>query len=280
LENLRKGSEAVDFRQYLQSELLKRCKSNPRYSLRAFAKFLQLESSYLSKVLQGKRSVTESLLEKVRQPLGLDPNEVQRFQGQARQLRQMRSGNQALDAENAAALGEFHPLTLDAFHLISDWYHYAILELTTVDLFKSNPKWIARALDIPVPLVNNALERLLRLGLLKRSSENQQLKTTGNNTTVGNPFSAAAFRKLQQDVLRMALRALEEVPIAERDQSSVTLAIDIERLPEAKERIRNFRRAFAAQMQRSGTKNSVYQLGISFYPVSLRLNETKGESGE
>ena len=51
---------AQNFQTCLRNELERRCKANPAYSLRAFAKFLGVDPSFLSKVLSGKREVTRN----------------------------------------------------------------------------------------------------------------------------------------------------------------------------------------------------------------------------
>src|SRR5438105_2196819 len=68
-----------DFRLYLQSELVRRCKSNPKYSLRAFAKFLGTDSSRLSKILKDVRPVGGKLIEQFGSRLGLNPIDIESF---------------------------------------------------------------------------------------------------------------------------------------------------------------------------------------------------------
>jgi hypothetical protein len=47
------------------------------------------------------------------------------------------------------------------------------------------------------------------------------------------------------------------------------MAIDPRDLPEAKERIKKFRRELMTYLQRKGTRfDEVYQLAISLYPIS------------
>lgn len=253
--------ESVDFRDFLQSELVRRCKVNPRYSLRAFARYLKLESSYLSKLLQGKRAVTEKLIERVRAPLALGPDQVERFHQNARRSKQDRRKQRS-----RTTVAEFKTLTVDSFYVVSEWYHYAILELTSVQGFKADARWIGRILDLPVPVVNAALERLIRLGMLKE--ENGVLTCKENHTTVGNDFTHAAFRNLQRSVLQMALKALDEVPFEQRDHSSITMAINSKHVPEARRRIKQFRRELMSFLQQPGERDMVYQMGIALYPVS------------
>ena len=161
--------------------------------------------------------------------------------------------------------------------MIADWYHYAILELVTLDSFQPSPKWIAKKLGISLHQASAAIERLQRLEYLETDEQGRWINCSGNNTTVGNDFTAVAFRKLQRQVLEMAVVALEEVPLEDRDQSSMTLAIDSSRLPEIKEELRSFRRHLTEKYQRPGPRDSVYHLGLSFYPVTRKPVQSKSE---
>ena len=66
------------------------------------------------------------------------------------------------------------------------------------------------------------------------------------------------------------MKALEETPIEERDQSTICMAINTEQIPEVKERIKKFRRELDAYLVEADSKDRVYHLSISFYPVSLK----------
>ena len=55
--NYRHDNELM--RKYLQNELLKRCEKNPHYSLRSFAKSLEISPSALSAILNKKRNLTD-----------------------------------------------------------------------------------------------------------------------------------------------------------------------------------------------------------------------------
>jgi uncharacterized protein (TIGR02147 family) len=244
-----------DFRLWLQQELLRRCRANPKYSLRAFASFLKVEPSELSKILNGKRSISSRKFEQFCERLSLDPEQRRGFLGKA----------ETRASENEAS---YQQLSLDSFQVIAEWHHYAILELTTVVGFKSDPSWVGNALGISVHEVKAAVERLERLGFLEVSPGGRWIDRSGNITTVGNEFTALAFRKLQKAVLEKALVALEETPFNHRDQSSMTMAIDVSLLPEAKERIRKFRRSLCAFLQNGKKRDHVYQLGVSLYPLT------------
>src|SRR4051812_32096491 len=110
-------STTKDFRLFLQEELVRRCKKNPRFSVRAFAKLLGVENSALSKILGGKRALTPKMVSRLGEKLGLAPHEISRF------------SIVPMAQENDFTNANFQQLTLDQFSVISDWYHYAIHEL-------------------------------------------------------------------------------------------------------------------------------------------------------
>lgn len=260
-----KKPKLSDFRSLLQQELLQRCKANPRYSLRAFAQFLRLESSALSKILAGKRAISPAMFDRLAKRLALDPSEAARL----RPARLRRRGllESAAQREDSVA-PDYRELSLDLFQTISEWYHYAILELTRTKGFVSEPRWVARALGLTVSEVNIAVQRLQRLEMLRIDSHGRWIDESGAVTNIQDEFTSIALRKLQRQVLEKAMIALEEVPITQRDQTSMTMAIDSRRLPEAKTRIAKFRRELCAYLKSGSPYDRVYHLSVSLYPVS------------
>jgi transcriptional regulator with XRE-family HTH domain len=251
-----------EFRLFLQEELVRRCKKNPRFSLRAFARTLDVEASALSKILNGKRSLTPRMLHRLSAQLGLGPDEVRRYEAS------LRPGRAALRPPLVKP-AELRPLAADEFAVSADWYHDAILELVAVAGFQPSGPWIARALGITVSEANFAVERLFRLGRLAAGAGGRWLKTAGAPTKVVEPFTGAANRRLQRQILAQAQEALESVPAGARDQASVTVAVSRARLEGAKAKIRQFRRELSAYLEADGdVPDEVYQLSVSFFPVS------------
>lgn len=255
-----------DFRLYLQHELVRRCRANSRYSLRAFASSLRINASTLSQILRGKRTLTPAQRSKLGMRLGLSPLEMAKFRDQKEKEPIPRD-------RSLASLRDAQELTLDVFQVISDWYHYAIFELVTVKGFNPSPRWIARKLGVSVAEVSAACERLMRIGLLVVAKNGKWLQGPPLVTTTGTPFTAVALRKLQAQVLSMAQDAMENIPMEFRDQSSITMAINSERLNEVKTRIKIFRRQLCDDLQKDKKRDSVYQLGISFYPLTKIENQ-------
>ncbi len=248
-------NQPEEFRLYLQQELVSRCRDNPAYSLRSFARNLKIEPSALSKILRGKRKISPQMFRHMADRMGLSPDEQKKYGGKG--------------PKNES--GEYQQLAFDLFTVIADWYHYALLELTQVKHFRPDPKWIASTLGISINEVHAAAERLQRLEMLTIKN-GRWIDTSGAVTTVGTQVTAAAFRRLQKQVLEKAIQAMEDFAPEERDQSSMTMAIDTKKLPGAKKRIQKFRRELCRYLKTSSHRNAVYNLGISLYPVSKKIS--------
>ncbi|MGB0452538.1 MAG: TIGR02147 family protein [Bacteriovoracaceae bacterium] len=251
-----------DFRTYLQRTLVMRCKENPQYSLRAFAKSLEIEPSALSKILNGKRSITAKMYERLSQKLDLSGEDYEYYHPKNTHLREKKV--------------EATTLSSDVFNFICDWYHYAILELIRVKGFKNDIAWIARALGITTSQVQDAVDRLTRMKLLIKDDFGRWHDNSGNITTLGHPFSTQAFRHLQKQILSMGIEAMDMIPMEKRDQTSMTFAVNSSKVGQARELIKNFRRDLA-EILTSGDKDEVYQMSISLYPITQISEEKRND---
>src|SRR5687768_3374796 len=118
----------TDFRLFLQEELVRRIRSKPGYSMRAFARFLGVDSSRLSKMLRGERPIKPHFVEAFGQRVGLSPEKIEAFKNQAEVRRARR--NPRLPQRPYQQVG------MDTFEVISDWQHSAIIELMRIREFR------------------------------------------------------------------------------------------------------------------------------------------------
>ena len=259
-----------DFRIYLQNEFLARCRKNERYSLSAFARFLGMDISTLAKVLKGQRPIRAQAIKRIGLKLGLNPFQISDFE----------KSSPRANAKNKTdeTPANYQQLTLDAFQVISDWYHYAILELIQLPHFKGDAGWIAKTLRITPAEVQIATERLLRLEMIEITPEGKWIdQSNGHTTTLGSNFTASAFKNLQRQILEKAIQALDEVPFEKRSQTSLTMAINPDRIPEAKKKLVEFQRGLNRFLGEGARTESdeVYHLSLSLYPVSFVANIEK-----
>lgn len=249
---------------FFQSELLDRCRKNPRYSLRAFARQLSLHPGTLSQILRGKRMVSNRKLLRLADRLDISPVVLKQL------LRSNSTRNQT-----SRWHADLPVLANDVFNAIGDWYHFAILELTSIRSFQSNSNWVANRLGISPIEVNAAVSRLRRLGLLEVGPSGEWMNRFHNIGMPDTPRTSSAKRKLQRQLLEKALLSLDEVPVELRDHTSMTMAIDQCKISEARELITNFRRNLCALLQGGSNNDSVYNLAICLYPLTTNTEIAK-----
>jgi hypothetical protein len=75
------------------------------------------------------------------------------------------------------------------------------------------------------------------------------------------------------------LGAMEAAPTRRLEHSSTTLAISTASLPNVLERIARFRRELIALLEQDSLRDDVYQLVISFFPVTHLQHDEENTDG-
>ncbi len=163
----------------------------------------------------------------------------------------------------------------DTFAIISDWYHYAILELTHVKDFKSDTIWISKRLGITKSEANVAIERLLRVKLLVETPKGQwkEPEETQSLTHLKPMMTSEAAKKYQQQLLDRSKQAVQEIDVQLRSHTSAAFCFRQKDLKKAMARIQEFRRSFSEEFQNQLNALDVYQLQISFFPLTNPLSD-------
>lgn len=245
-------------------------------SLRAFARFLQIPPSRLSEIFSGKRQLSLPMAEHISKRLGLDPKTQSEFissvlKGKRKKYSPRRRAS-PLDRTDP----EYKQLTLDAFHVIADWYHFAILNLRDCDDFRPNETWIAKRLNIGIGEVRLALTRFERLGLIECKNDGSWVRTHANLTTT-HDVRSAGLRKGHRGILQRAIESIESVDISQRDITNMTMAINPGKLPEAKKMLARFRKKFAKFLEQDAGRTEVYTLAMQLFPLTEPRKSGKRE---
>ncbi len=274
-QSVQQELQSSDYKTILKEELAARCRQNPRYSLRAFARDLKLAPSRLSEILSGKQGLSRDAAIRVAQLLGYGAGEIERFSDLVESLH----ARSRKDRETAkirlkkhVVPTETYLLQVDAFKAISDWYHFAILELTYVDGFKSDAKWIARTLGISEFEVQLALERLVRLELL--TWKGTKLHLNHSFVFVPEDVPSSSKTSFHSQILLKAKEALHLQSVDEREFGSEIIAIDRSQLAEAKKAIRDFKHKFCSTMGDTAVKDALYCLSVAFFDLGERGKKT------
>lgn len=254
---------------YLQDTLRERLEllrlKNSSFSLRAFAKLLDVSPASLSEFLNGKRKLSKKMIQKVAQKLCLPPKEISVLNEKIH--RDSKGINHVPQSEKKAI-----ELRNDQYYLVSDWHYYAILCLAETSDFRDDYEWIAKRLKTNISAVKEAMERLMRLGFLYYGPEGKLLcQDIEIFTSEDTPKSF--LKKRHSENLSAANESLFSDDVLTRDMSFATLAINSKKLPEAKKMIRNFYDELCSFLE-TGEKEEVYELCIQLFPRTL-VNKEK-----
>ncbi len=232
----------IEFRLKLQEEFARRVRVNERYSIRAFAKYLSIDSSTLSQILTAKRSLSDKKMKQICEKIGI------------------------VNPSSRAATSEFETINIDTFAVMSDWYHFAILDLVLLKNFKPEPQWIARKISIQEHEAKAAFERLQRLNLIVKKN-GKFIKGKEFYTNYSEGTTSAALKEYQRQVIKKALYAVDNCNQDRKDITSITIAADSKKLKQAKEKIKKFRRELCAFLE-NGERDAVFHLTLQLYPVT------------
>ncbi len=235
-------------------------RNNPLYSLRAYARDIGIHPATLSQIINGKRTLPLKECDQVAKKLNLGPKEHALFK------ESLTNKKSVLDGIKLPADDQRLMLDESFYKIISEWEHYAVLELFELSEFKRTKNEVAAKLDLTLNRTDVVINNLKTCGLLKIDEAGLLLKVHADVKT-SEDISSQALRESHKETLQMGIAKIDSVAVDHRDFSSSTLAIDMSKLPEAKLVIREFRRKMATLLA-AGDKKEVYQLAIQFYPVS------------
>jgi uncharacterized protein (TIGR02147 family) len=246
----------------IKEDLSKRQKANPRYSLRAYARHLGLHSATLSMVLKGQRSLPAKNITQVAQKLALAPKDQSLFFESFYKIKSKLDDIKVdLESDKRFLLDESY------YKVIAEWEHYALLTLFDLSEFNPTIDQISERLTISTTRAEVVLNNLISSGLVKTDGAGK-LVATHEQVRTTSDIKSSALRQSHLESLELAKKKLEDIEVALRDFSSTTVAIDLEKLPEAKTIIREFRQKMTALLRDGENKSEVYQLAIQFYPLT------------
>jgi uncharacterized protein (TIGR02147 family) len=262
-------AEFKDYRAFLRSVLQERSAKNPRYSLRAFSRDLKISSARLSEILAGKQGLSPQRAKILAELLELKDEDKNYFVLLVASQHARSSGQRQLTTARLNALHQqnaYQVMSVDAFKIISDWHHLAILELSACVDFRSDYSWIAERIAIPEAEVKMAVERMLSVGLLKKVESG--FSANDEFTHVKNRAPSEAIRKFHEQVLQKALENLRPDNVDQREFKTAVLAFPRESLTEARSMIHGFMVQFDSHFNVQREKDSVYCLAVNFFSMT------------
>lgn len=239
------------FTELLRSKYQDRYLRNSSYSMRAFARDLNLSSGALTELYNRQRSPSKRKVLEICELLKLSAQEE-------RHLFQLLGLQSPADTRVT--------LLPEAYDLISSWYFPAILCAFELDSPPRTIQELSHLVKMQEPDVAEAVDRLCEVGFLKKDGDGF-LSATGVFYQTRDDLPHERIRQFHREGLQKAEEALEGVAPAEREFNSITFEGSSESLAQAKQLIRNFREELIVLMQQ-GRKDRVYRMNIQLWPLT------------
>lgn len=267
--------EFPSYREQIRSAFQKRHEANKNYSLRAFARDLQLDPGQLSSVLNGKKNISLSKASELSKKLFQNPREMLIF------FHSVEYDLATTDESKNELLGkitkirESHShrnsnISEDEFEIISNWYNLPMLELAGIKEFKVDADSAAKYFGISKAEAAAGLQVLSRLGFAKKAGDYfERVKPVVTTTEI----PSFGIRVFHQQMIKKAIEALFGQSIKKRYFSGATLSFPSDKIDEVKKMVDDHEKKLVelAESYRNEPNQVVYQINSQL--ISLKAED-------
>ena len=136
----------------LKKKFSQKKERNLSYSLRSYSRDLGLDPSNLSKIMNYQKEIGSRLRTRLGKKMGFQALEIDGL----------------LKPNSHAKTTDFNYNThsLQVFQVVSEWQHYAILEVFKLQSFSQKVSWIAHRLGLTIEKTKESIQRLQEVGLI------------------------------------------------------------------------------------------------------------------
>ena len=133
--------------------------------------------------------------------------------------------------------------------------------------FRNDTRWIARRLGVTPIQIEVAIERLLRVGLL-RKDPGGALEAVENDGWIPGGVPSESIRKFHRQVLQKAMDAIGTQSLDQRYVQTHLLALDRKDVGEAFKEIQAFQRGFCNKFKGEQQKDFVYCISMQLFKIA------------
>lgn len=257
------------------------------FSHRYFARRAGFSSSgFFHHVIEGKRGLTEKSMEKMIKGLSLRGRKATFFKNlvlfnQAKELEERERYFKVIDRIRKTSY--IYKIKRKQFAYYEEWYHSIIRELVTSSKWKGNYAALG-ALVVPAISAEKAkssVELLESIGMIKKGEDGSYSQV--QDAVTASEVPAVVTRKVRKDYLKLAEKAMEQLPIEERLISGVTVSMSRSRFDKIVAKLDEVRQMILADaLEEDEQKQSVYQINFQAFPLSRETSflNLKGEKND
>jgi uncharacterized protein (TIGR02147 family) len=272
-----------DFRAFLKDFYTNKKEQSKKFTFSLFAAMTGFSSpSFLKLVMGGHKNLTKPSVLKIARGLRLRKKPAQYFEDLVffNQAESLEDKSYYLERINKyRKKNKPEKLLPEEYDYLSAWYHCVIREMTDLDDFQEDPRWIAKQLlhTVKTDDITASLKFLEEKGFVGRNEQGRLIKK--DKTIATGPIGEQEMlntivRGFHRDMVRFAGESLSNLPKAVRDTSNTTLGLSGKSYDIATKRIEQLRLELLEIAAADGNVNRIYQLNINLFPW------TKGTSND
>lgn len=259
-----------DHREYLKSELVRRIQRRPHYSLRAFARDLELSPSTLSDFLNNKLSISEERIRQLSKKIALKETHQEHWIDLIRMkfAKDKAHINLAKIRVKERLEKNGGKLSLHRFKTLTTWYYLCIYHLIQMNPKFQDPLACAKALGITTSEVKTAIQSLLEVGILEK--EGSTLLTKEDFVLVGENTPSEHIRQFHSQYISRALDSVESQTMATRELSTCLMTVRKNDIEKIRKDIQDFADKMVSKYTQHSDADELYCLTTQLFSLTKK----------
>jgi len=268
----------TDYRDIIRDFYLEKKNGNGRYSYSVLGQAIGLNASHVFCIVEKKRNLPVRCVPAVKRILGLTGRAARYFDLLLAASRTKSEKTKTEILAKAFLLRDVktHSLADKEQKYLSDWWTPVIRALIEVNQGKVDVKEISESLEpsIEEDKVQESIDILNELGFIQDLG-NGRVKLADAHINIAGEQRAQAIRQFQANVMQIGARSLNTIDPADRDISTLTMAVDQQGFEDIKAMIQEFRKDVQIRVDKCGKPTRVLQMNLALFPVAFNKKKTK-----
>ncbi len=267
----------------LKSFFTKKQSSNSQFSLRNFAQKLGVSPAFASRILNGNQDLPIDRLDQIAELLEIDSPNLSLIKRNLildylKKFNLTPSEYSEFFSTNKTPIEAYKEITIPEkeFNLFDPWYNAALLDYSTCSNFKLDFAWLEKKLNVPRHELEKAWDYLIDKGYINITGSGK-FEKSDKNIRLSSTKSILSLRRFHKHMISKALAELntkiEQPHFQRRLITSATIALDPEKLNDAKKMIMNFIMELSLFCSKSDQCKEVYAFSALFFPLTKDSTE-------
>lgn len=259
---------------------LKKTKSG--FSMRTLAQKSQMAVGYISMIFRREREMSEKSFHKMLPQLFLNDQEKS-FLDLLRIVGQSPDPQARVEAvQKMSKLKSFRTKNnndVRIYEYLTKWFYVAIYEMTALDNFKMDARWVQSRLSRKLSLseIEGAFDFLKNQNFIKLGEDGRWVQTKSHLDCREGIFKLS-LGEFHRQMLALAADAIEKIPREQRLIMGQTMSVSIEDFEKIKTIIQESVQKINEVGNKSDLKKNVYHIEIAAFPLTkVIMDEDKDE---